>query len=110
CRRLAALSCRRSRRACISPTAIESGGQSLVGEGGANDCSEDFMQVGDALNRISESLFVDLGVFRLKPIADRAVGYGRKFDVHGYAPETTPRLAEFPVHPPCCRRPSTHSA
>src|SRR5262245_62961905 len=57
CRRLAALSCKRSRRACIfANAALKAGGEGLVGEGRPNYRHEDFVQVCEPFNRVSESL------------------------------------------------------
>jgi hypothetical protein len=58
--------------------ALKSCGQGLVGEGGPNDGTEDFMEVGETLNGVGEGLFVDLGVFGTDAVADRAVGGGSK--------------------------------
>ena len=44
------------------------------------------MQVGEALDRIGEGLFIDLGVFRPDPVPDGAVGNGGKFETHGQLP------------------------
>jgi hypothetical protein len=54
----------------FSNAALKSGGEGLVGEGGPNDGHEDFMQVGEAINRVSESLIIDLGINCADSVAD----------------------------------------
>jgi hypothetical protein len=49
---------------------LKSGGEGLVGEGGPNDGHEHFMQVGEAINRVSESLIIDLGINCADSVAD----------------------------------------
>ena len=62
---------------------FEPGGQSFIGEGCSYDRRDDLVQVGQALDRIGEGLFVDLGVLRTDPLTDGAVGNGGKFQGHG---------------------------
>ena len=58
--------------------ALEPGGQGLIGEGGANDGREDFMQVGEPLNGIGEGLLVDLCASRPEAVADGTAGGWRQ--------------------------------
>ena len=41
--------------------ALEARGQGLIGQGGPDDGGQDFVQVGEALDRIGEGLLVDWG-------------------------------------------------
>ena len=44
------------------------------------------MQVGQSLDRIGQRLLVDLGVVRPDAVAQRAVGGGGEFEIHGKLP------------------------
>src|SRR5262249_31401233 len=68
--------------------ALKSAGERLVGEGGPNDGAEDFMQVGEPLDGISEGLLVNLRVLLANAVTDCAVGRGGKAEIH----DTTPTL------------------
>jgi hypothetical protein len=82
CRRLAALSCKRSRRACISPIRPSNPlARALIGKGGPNDGRKDFMEVGEPLDCIGEGLLVDLGILSPEAIADCAVSDTGEFKV-----------------------------
>ena len=62
----------------LGNAAFEPCRQRLVGEGGPDNGGQDFVQVGEALDRIGEGLLVDLGVFRPQAVADGSIGGGRK--------------------------------
>ena len=55
----------------------------LIGQRRADDGRDDLMHIGEPLDRIGEGLLVDLGVFRPDAVADRPVGDGGEFEVHG---------------------------
>ena len=62
----------------VGDPAFEPCGHCLVGQGGADNRGEDFVQVGEPLNGIGEGLLVDLGVLGFDAVADGAVGGGGK--------------------------------
>ena len=68
----------------LGNAAFEPGGQGFIGECRADNGRDDLMQVGQALDRIGEGLFIDLRVFRADPVSDGAVGNGGKFEGHGF--------------------------
>ena len=60
--------------------------QGLVSQRRPDDGRQNFMDVGQPLDRIGQGLFVDLGVLRPDAVAQRAVGSGSNFEVHGETP------------------------
>ena len=60
--------------------ALEPCGQGFIGQRRAHDCRDNLMDVGQALDRVGEGLFIDLRVFRPDPVSDRAVGDGGEFE------------------------------
>ena len=58
----------------VRKPALEPPGQGLVCHGGSDNRLDDFMEVGDALDRIGEGLLLDLGVLRPDTVADGAIG------------------------------------
>src|SRR5262245_61284013 len=66
----------------FSDPTLEPGRQGFVGQSRADDCCDNLVQVGQALDRVGEGLLIELGVFRPDPITDGAVGNGGKFKCH----------------------------
>ena len=52
----------------------------FIGKCCPHNCDNNLMQVGQALDRIGEGLFIDVGIFRPDPVADRAVSDGGEFE------------------------------
>ena len=53
---------------------FEPGCQGFVDKGGPRDGGDDLVQVGQAFQSVGQSLFVDIGLKRYDPIANRLVG------------------------------------
>src|SRR5262245_14045045 len=86
CRRLVEQSCNRASRSCISAMRLLSPVAGFVGERRTDDGSKDLVHVGQPLDGVGESLFIDLRVFRSDTVPDRAVGNSSKFEGHGPTP------------------------
>ena len=62
----------------VGDPALEPGGHGLVGQGRPDNGGQDFMQVGQSLDRIGQGLLVDLGVVGFDAVAQGAIGGGDK--------------------------------
>ena len=74
--------------------AFEPRSEGFIDQRRPNDGRDDFVQVGEALDRVGEGLLVDLGVFGPDAVAEGAIGDGGKFEVH----DATPTLVKCYQH------------
>ena len=83
CRRLAAQSCRRSSRSCISamrPLSPVARASSV--ECRADDRRDDLVQIGQALDCVGEGLLVDLGIVSPDAVPNDLIAHGGKGDIY----------------------------
>jgi len=66
----------------LSDANLEPACQSFIGQCRPDDGRDDLVQVGEALNRVGEGLFINAGVLRTDPIADCAIVDSGEFEIH----------------------------